>query len=95
MNPEEQKKWVNKSDRQLFTINMITGFELPKLEAEALRDYYDGSRGPGQITRCKSLCFTSPKSAQWVKFTLHRSVDFRMLYGKTGEAKKGDVKNKE
>jgi hypothetical protein len=30
-----------------------------------------------------------------VKFTLHRSVDFRMLYDKTEEAEKGDVKNKE
>jgi len=29
---------------------MITGFELPKVEEEALRGYYDGSRGPGQIT---------------------------------------------
>jgi hypothetical protein len=56
MNQEELRRLVNKSDRQLFINDLITGFGLSKVEAEALcarvtlfnRDYYEGSRGPGQ-----------------------------------------------
>jgi hypothetical protein len=52
MNQEELKRLVNKSDRQRFINDMITGFGRPKVETEALydrimlfnRDYYDGSR---------------------------------------------------
>ena len=59
MNQEEWKRLVDKSDRQLFINDRITGFGLSKVEAEALydritlfnRDYYNGSRGPGQIAK--------------------------------------------
>ena len=59
MNREELKRLVNKSDRQLFINDLITGFGLSNVEAEALydritlfnQDYYEGTRGPGQITK--------------------------------------------
>ena len=59
MNQEELKRLVNKSDRQLFINDLNTSFGLSQVEAEALydritlfnRDYYNSSRGPGQITK--------------------------------------------
>jgi len=59
MNQEYFERLVDKSDRQLFINDLNTGFGLSKVEAEALydritlfnRDYYDGSRGPCQITK--------------------------------------------
>ncbi len=59
MDQEELERLVNKSDRQLFINELNFGFGLSVIEAEALydritlfnRDYYDGYRGPGQITK--------------------------------------------
>jgi hypothetical protein len=59
MNQESIERLVDKSDRQLFINDLNTGFGLSLVEAEALydritlfnRDYYDGSRGSGQITK--------------------------------------------
>jgi hypothetical protein len=59
MNREELERLVNKSDRQLFINDLNTSFGLSQVEAEALydritlfnQDYYEGSRGPGQITK--------------------------------------------
>ena len=56
MNQEELRRLVNKSDRQLFINDLITGFGLSPVEAETLyaritrfnSDYYEGSGGPGQ-----------------------------------------------
>ena len=38
MNQEELRRLVNKSDRQLFINDLITGFGLSKVEADALYD---------------------------------------------------------
>jgi hypothetical protein len=51
MNQEELKRLVNKSDRQLCINDLITGFGLSQVEAEALyaritlfnRDYYENT----------------------------------------------------
>lgn len=59
MNQEYLERLVNKSERQLFINDLNAGFGLSRVEAEALynritlfnRDYYEGSRGPGQITK--------------------------------------------
>lgn len=59
MNREELERLVNKSDRQLFINDLNTSFGLSQVEAEALydritlfnQDYYEGTRGPGQITK--------------------------------------------
>ena len=58
MNQKELRRLVNKSDRQLFINDLITGFGLSQVDAEALydritrfnKDYYEGSGGPGQKT---------------------------------------------
>ena len=59
MNQEELKRLVNKSDRQLCINDLITGFGLSLVEAEALyaritrynRDCYECSGGPGLIAK--------------------------------------------
>ena len=59
MSQEDMGRLVNKSDRQLFINDLNTGFGMSLVEAEALydritrfnRDYYDGFRGSGQITK--------------------------------------------
>ena len=64
MNQKELRRLVNKSDRQLFINDLITGFGLSQEDAEALyaritlfnRDYYEGSRGPGQKAKTVADC---------------------------------------
>ena len=86
MNQEEWKRLVNKSDRQLFINDLITGFGLSKVEAEALydritlfnRDYYDGSRGPGQIA--KTVVALGEPAGKPIKYCRMVSVNLTILH---------------
>jgi len=86
MNQEELERLVNKSDRQLFINDLNTGFGLSQVEAEALydritlfnRDYYNSSRGPGQIT--KTVVALGEPAGKPIKYCRMVSVNLTILH---------------
>ncbi len=86
MNQEELERLVNKSDRQLFINDMNADFGLSKVEAEALydritqfnREYYDGSRGPGQVMR--TVVALGEPAGKPIKFCRKVSVNLTIYH---------------
>ena len=86
MNQEELERLVNKSDRQLFINDLNTGYGLSLVEADALydritlfnRDYYNSSRGPGQIT--KTVVALGEPAGKPIKYCRMVSVNLTILH---------------
>jgi transcriptional regulator with XRE-family HTH domain len=91
MNREELERSINKSDRQLFINDLNTGFGLSQVEAEALyeritlfnRDYYEGSRAPGQITR--TVVALGEPAGKPIKYCQLVSTNLTILHGQDTE----------
>ena len=86
MSQEDMGRLVNKSDRQLFINDLNTGFGMSLVEAEALydritrfnRDYYDGFRGSGQIT--KTAVALGEPAGKTIKYCRMASVNLTIYH---------------